>query len=240
MRRHEAYLVIGDLHGNLRAARAAIEFAAQHAALILQVGDWGFLEGNPEATWRDRTPQLCDLLVEHDVTMRFIDGNHDVHPELRRQPLDEAGAAPIGPNLYYQPRGSCYDDGELRIAFLGGAPSIDRLYRTAGQEWWPEEEITEGEAARAAALTDIDLLITHDAPALPPGFSQEGIEPAFAAKAARSTGLVRQVLEALQPAIHCHGHYHRPYYRDDLTVRRTKIYGLGSDANLFDLWKLIR
>lgn len=142
-------LFCGDLHGDLeRARRVADRARDEKCDEVIQVGDWGYL-------WPGHD-QLSDLdTTDRSMPMRFIDGNHDWHPELAR--LSEVehnweldGSIALGDRLIYQPRGTIkeYRDG-TKIVFMGGAPSIDKMIRSEGASWWPEEDITEEDVRRA-------------------------------------------------------------------------------------------
>lgn len=226
-------LFVGDTHNDLEFATRAAASARQHNAEILQLGDFGFLwPGN------DQLQELSDMLVSFGVTLRCVDGNHDDHPRLRKH-VRECAATPIAPNVIYQPRGSVHEDeGGTRFLFCGGAPSIDRAYRTKGRSWWPEEVITSAEFDLALSATGpIHVLVTHDAPSFPPGFSAKG-SPTYR----RAQELSMQQIDALirrhRPALHVHGHWHRKYERQHEIG--TRIVGLDcNNASLEDailLW----
>lgn len=231
------YLFVGDLHGNMAAADLAIAEAARHSATIIQVGDWGFLWGASTRTAPidpdddpddfgaqlatrlnaprliDQTGELSDRLVAAGVMMRFIDGNHDVHPLLQAYP---SGDNNVAPNLTYQPRGSRYVDADgTRFVFLGGAISIDKAYRVVGRSWWPEEAITPGDVRAAERHGHAHVLVTHDAAVLPPGISDVGVAAGHRYAAAENRAHIAAVIAALRPRLHVHGHWHRKYRRQD-------------------------
>jgi hypothetical protein len=170
------------------------------------------------------------MLVGDGVLMRFIDGNHDEHPSLRKLigPVHEHGVT-IAKNVIYQPRGSVHEDGDgTRFLFLGGAPSIDRALRTEGRSWWPEEVITDEEFDRAhSAAGPIHVLVTHDAPDYPPGFSAKG-SPDYQRACELSMRRVDALIRKHHPLLHVHGHWHRRYERQ----HKTGTHIIGLDCNL--------
>lgn len=209
------YLFLGDTHNDLDFAASAAALARAHAAEILQLGDWGFLwPGN------DQLDELSDMLVGSGVTLRFVDGNHDDHPRLRklRGRTRRTGATQIAPHVIYQPRGSVHEDEDgTRFLFLGGAPSIDRAGRNPGTEWWPEETITDAEFDFAMSAKDpIHVLVTHDAPDYPPGFSPKGA-PGYQRDQVRSMKCVDALIRKHRPTLHVHGHWHTRYTREHPT-----------------------
>ena len=197
------FLFTGDTHGDIAFAEKVIRHARRYGAEVVQLGDWGYL-------WpgHDQLQALSKLLVANGVTCRFLDGNHDDHPRLRRY-VSACAATPIAPNVIYQPRGSVHEDGDgTRFLFLGGAPSIDRAHRTAGRSWWPEEVITIADRDRAlSAPGPIHVLVTHDAPAFPPGFSPKGT-PAYCLQQEESMRHVDAIARHHRPELLIHGHWH--------------------------------
>lgn len=85
-----------------------------------------------------------------DSRARFIRGNHD-NPEVCRS----------HPNWIA--------DGTLEnnILYIGGAYSIDRAWRTAGVDWWPDEEIAYQDWDRIISIAEKfkpRVIVTHDCP----------------------------------------------------------------------------
>ena len=202
------YVFCGDTHNDLDFATKAAAIARQHGAEMVQLGDFGFLwPGN------DQLDGLSDMLVSFGVTLRFVDGNHDDHPRLRKY-VRACEATPIAPNVIYQPRGSVHEDEDgTRFLFCGGAPSIDRAYRTKGLSWWPEEVITRAELDRALSATGpIHVLVTHDAPGFPPGFSAKG-SPAYRRAQDLSMKRIDALIRKHRPTLNAHGHWHHYYER---------------------------
>lgn len=199
------YLFLGDVHNDLDFAESAANHARKHNAEIIQCGDWGFL-------WpgRDQLEELSDMLVGIGIILRFVDGNHDDHTRLKKlRGRVRTRGVEIAKNVIYQPRGSVHEDEDgTRFLFLGGAPSIDRDSRIEGESWWPEETIKTAEFARAkSALGPIHVLVTHDAPTFPPGFTPKG-SPSYQHDQARSMGLVNKLIHHHKPTLHIHGHWH--------------------------------
>jgi len=223
----KSYLFVGDTHGDLTFATAAISHAQQHSAEIIQLGDWGFY-------WpgSSKIKELSSTLVTYGVLMRFVDGNHDEHPRLRKH-VGACVATPIAPGVIYQPRGSVHaDDDGTRFLFLGGAPSIDRAYRTKGRSWWPEEVIADDEFDCALSEAGpVHVLVTHDAPDFPPGFSAKGT-PSYRHAQELSLRRIDALLKKHRPPLHVHGHWHHRYDRQHETG--TRIAGLDCNAARFE------
>lgn len=202
-------LFLGDTHGDLYCLERACKAAKKGGAdLIVQVGDWGYLWPKTklvQAAW--------EIVEDAYLHMIWIDGNHDWHPQLYtlaaigdKDWLDE-------PGNYYCPRGDGWTWQGLKFVGLGGAPSIDKDNRKPGKSWWPEENLTELQVERALehASTPTDVLVTHDAPFLPPGISGWPVRPAGFDELAQATrDSIKRVQAALKPRLLVHGHYHVP------------------------------
>lgn len=126
------YLFVGDSHSDLDYIEEVADLAAEYDATIIQLGDFGFLWPSIKHDCDVRLPWVSQALVRAGekhargpVTCRWIDGNHDYHPEIRKR-LKTQGPE-FAPHLIHQPRGSTYTDEDgTRFLFLGGAPSIDK------------------------------------------------------------------------------------------------------------------
>lgn len=235
------YLFLGDTHGDLDFVARAADIAAEHDAEIIQVGDWGFI-WTYQGKVVDQVKQLSieleragEKYAKPPVTMRFIDGNHDHHPELRRLSGNKRSPVNLAHNVIYQPRGSTYVDPDgTKFLFLGGAPSIDKHMRTEGRSWWSEETITEEDMKWVGLTGWADVLVTHDAPTYPPGFMPKG-DPDFRIQSALSMSYISDALKQSKAKLHVHGHWHYRYTADN-TI------GLASNINRFPdsyiLWNI--
>ena len=109
---------------------------------------------------------------------------------------------------------------------LGGAHSVDRLARTPGVDWWPEESLTVGQVHRACGPGIVDVIVAHDCPSgvAIPGIVELGgkgnrkqkwnpeMFPESELIASENhRKLVKQVVDTVEPLAFFHGHYHRAY-----------------------------
>jgi Calcineurin-like phosphoesterase len=221
------FLFVGDTHGDLKFMELAAAIAAEHDAQMVQVGDWGFLwpDFNQLAALSTTLIKAGEDVAKPPVRLMFCCGNHDDHPNLRKRLAGSTFATELAPNVVYQPRGSTYEDDEgTRLLFVGGAPSIDWQDRMPGRSWWKDEEvISESEFAVAMKVEGpIHVLITHDAPDYPPGFTPKG-DSWFCERATRSMDMVRRLCDHHRPVLHVHGHWHHRY---SIVRGTTKIVGL--------------
>lgn len=204
--------VIGDVHANTLWTVSAIKqickrLEGEKEKIILQAGDFG--------VWRGSTfiPQVSNALKDHGAQLWFADGNHEDFPWLRKLQEDsEWGQRWITPRIKWLTRGSRWEwHGKTWLA-LGGAVSVDKNLRTEGTDWFPEEEITDGQEAAAIAGGPADVLLSHDAPTdIPLSLGVPSLEwlPMIPRAEAHRERLQR-VCEAVKPSWIFHGHYHTP------------------------------
>jgi len=218
------YLLLGDTHGQLDPVIEAVAMTLDNGVkTLVQLGDWGFC-------WPSggKVNALRSLLEANRVTMYFLDGNHDWHPEINRRWFD--GQFQDHDVLRFMRRGTSPFPG---VVALGGAASIDKRHRRPGHSWWPDELITIDQvasptlAAREHTTTPCDVLLTHDAPVLPPGL------PPFPGASKADYAYCEGNREMIRAAMRCkprrcfHGHYHMRYesrYEDTIVI------GLAADG----------
>ena len=180
--------LIGDIHGNwydYQLITASIDFPS------IQVGDFGI--GFSNDYWHERVNDF-HASGQH----RFIRGNHD-NPSVCRQDM-------VG----YISDGVVEND----VMFLGGAHSIDHIYRTEGVDWWKDEELSYKElyaAIELYATVKPRVMITHDCPTLAAYymFVQSGKTIAGKSLHLTRTGEALQAMfEVHQPEFWFFGHWH--------------------------------
>lgn len=203
---------IGDLHMNARWSAHAIRHAAtQDADVIVQLGDFGYTY---DAAFMKTVEQA---LTDTGLHLLFIDGNHECFPTLLRYRVHDNGLRKLTDHIWHLPRGLRWTWAGTRFLALGGAYSVDRPYRVPGASWWRDETITNEQAAGVIADGTADVLISHDCPAgvTIPGIDNRTTPPPFPPleimRSDEHRQLLRRVVNAVQPRLIWHGHYHRGY-----------------------------
>lgn len=202
--------VCGDWHGNVGwvgTLARVLSALAPDVTTILQLGDW----------WID--PVVVDgVLADTNIERIYVTlGNHEpwhtITPLLDVHP---GSAVRVSGLTWLLPRPARLTIGGRSVVSLGGAASVDRLWRINGAGWWPEESITDEDVAAAIAGGPADLMLTHESPARTPvkavrevlrsnpmGFPDETL-----AESAQSRERVAQVWDAVRPELLMHGHMH--------------------------------
>ncbi|WP_341935399.1 metallophosphoesterase [Microbacterium sp. LWO14-1.2] len=202
--------VCGDWHGNVgwvRTLARVISALAPDVTTILQLGDW----------WID--PALTDeIFADTNIDRIYVTlGNHEPWSEITPL-LDErpGEAVRVSRITWLLPRPARLVVAGRSVLSLGGAASVDRLWRINGAGWWPDEAITDNHVEAAIAGGPTDVMLTHQSPARTPvravrqvlranpmGFPDETL-----AESKESRERVAQVWDAVRPELLMHGHMH--------------------------------
>lgn len=161
----------------------------------VQVGDFGFgfIHGNPI--------EYADA-DKH----RFIRGNHDSPAVCKEQPN-------------FIPDGTV----ENNVGYLGGASSIDRMFRVEGVSWWEDEQCSISELHRILdrfCAEKPEVIISHECPE----FVSNAICEAYSKTKYIDDNRTRQMLEQIyyhyKPKLHIFGHWHLDF---DWTYQGTRF-----------------
>lgn len=224
---------VGDWHMNLRWAKGAVEYAAkQGARVIIHLGDFGTFSH----------PSFLSILTrkleEFDLVLYFVDGNHEDHQFLAQLSTQEDGTHRLTDRIFHLPRGYRWEWGGVTFLALGGAHSVDRMNRTPGFDWYPEETITSQQATQAIEGGPADIMVTHDCPSGVdiPDLGTQALQwpPEEIRSSEQHRELLRTVVDAVQPALLYHGHYHTLYYATlPLKTKKCTVVGLDCDRRIF-------
>lgn len=151
-------IIIGDLHGGYPEILYKIKKFGLTKTVFIQVGDWGLGFQHKELDIKALS-QIDKFLREKENHLHILRGNHD-----NKWFWDHRDAF----NLQNTKLVQDYEVLEIenqRVFFIGGGISIDRLSRTSGKDYWPDEEIQFDEALlKSACAQGIDIAISHVAP----------------------------------------------------------------------------
>ena len=222
--------ILGDIHGKTRYLDWALEHAVSAGAgMMIQVGDFGF---NYDDTFLD---DLVNVTKKHQIPLYAIRGNHDDFSWFTQR-------AQLGRYATLIPDGTVMTIGKKRVAFLGGAVSIDRDFREENISWWKDERVNP-HIVNAWLYDEVkaDVLISHESPLLPnnlPGFK---LPPDIIRDCDEDRHHVRMAAEILEPDVIYHGHYHMRYTKDlYLDSKKALIEGLNCDGNPINQSMIIR
>jgi hypothetical protein len=236
-------LVAGDWHGDRKWALKVIGqarelLASEDRKVILQLGDFGIWPG---AGGVEYIHDLAAGLADDEHELLFTDGNHEDFSwlELVEQGKRHPGGRSyppfsIAPSIWWLPRGYRWEwHGRTWLA-CGGGVSLDRVIRTEGRDWWPQEEITDEQEAAIIAGGHADVLVSHDRPSgvahtfpdRPSWWDQHDVD-----RSERHEERLQRITDAVQPSHILHGHLHRYYSRTcDFGYGPVSVNGLDTNG----------
>ena len=180
---------IGDVHGKYRQYERLIERYPD----TIQVGDMGvgfkrYVYHDDEDRYFPNPPHA--KMVQHNA--RFIRGNHD-NPGICKE------------------QSQWIEDGHVEdgMMFIGGAVSIDRLYRREGYSWWDNEELSYDELDTLVLRYQLErprIMVTHECPEYVANYMTDKIDV---------PSRTRQAFDSMhyhhQPELWVFGHWHQSF-----------------------------
>jgi predicted phosphodiesterase len=232
----------GDWHGDDRWAQWILtELHARGVRVVVQLGDFGVWPVDDDGRPFLDAVQAC--LSRLDMLLLFLDGNHDDLDQLEAWERDGDGVARLREQIWHLPRALRWTWQGVRFAALGGATSLDARHRRPHRSWWPQEALRPHQVDRLTSGGVLDVLLTHDAPALAavPGLSSSGWDPGALEVARWHRRQLQDAADATRPRLLVHGHMHVRYqaqlpapYAIAGPTRETLVAGLDCDSSSLD------
>lgn len=141
--------LIGDVHGNYSRIYDWIDRIADRGDTLISVGDFG-VGFVPQWLLTD----VGEEAARAGVNILAIKGNHDDPQPFRESRTFE--------NLRLIPDYSIMNIEGKDFFFIGGAISIDRVWRIEGKSYWKDEAIVE-DLSKVRGV-QADIVVTHSAP----------------------------------------------------------------------------
>lgn len=231
----------GDTHGNLAHLRYLIEVAAgQRTPILFVLGDFGYWEHQQEG--QIFLDKLNTIAEQHDVTVYFLDGNHDNRAFLLAHHVtqDAEGFTNVRSQIRYADRGHRWIWGKTRFIALGGAYSVDKDYRLMlerkrrkpGTLWFPGEEMTDREMLDILRNdSPVDIMLAHDKPSkASPQWNRKEFPECLP-----NQQRLQAAVDTLRPKLYLHGHLHYRYTDKiplpNLELSECVVEGLDADPD---------
>lgn len=206
--------VTGDLHGEYRDNRFP----------KMTESDYGIICGDFGVIWGDDHDDIgLDYLSENTKgILLVVDGNHECFPKIYDYPVVEWNGGlvhRIRPNILHLMRGCVFTVEGKKLFVMGGATSIDKMWRVEGYSWWPEEIPTEEEFQRGRDNLDacswkVDYVFSHAAPNNIHDKILDHIQ-VYRKKHDTVTDYLQEIDDRLEYTHWYCGHYHDDYEVDD-------------------------
>lgn len=157
--------ITGDTHGDIDYKKLLILKEKN-----LSCDDYLIICGDAGICWSPFDfARFLRLYNDIGCTIIFVDGNHENFDMLNMCDLVEYKGAlmhQIDEHIFHVLRGEIMTLESKTFFCLGGAVSIDKMYRTPRLSWWPEEEITYHDIDNAIANlakvdNKVDYVVTH-------------------------------------------------------------------------------
>lgn len=192
-------IMLGDVHGNWELLASVIKkFPSDNIFCLGEFGYW------PK---HDRF-----ILPPVKNKVYFIDGNHEDFWSLRDNGyLDATSPQEIRENYFYVPRGIIVEIEEAKILCCGGGTSLDKAFRTIGETWFPEEEISYSDMQRCLKQlenNEVDYVFTHSAPSLFEIKKSINLLPFTSPSEILLNEIIEQVVKQEIPPFWFFSHYH--------------------------------
>lgn len=165
--RFERIVIAGDWHRAVDATfpKRVIELASREGiSTILHLGDLGYSFGGRDP--KEFEAPLSEALDAADITLYFVDGNHENHELLQSLPAEDDGFKNLDAKgrVRYAPRGHRWHWLGRSFGSLGGAYSVNWPALREGVSLFRDlEEPTLSDLAKLGT-EPLDYLITHDVP----------------------------------------------------------------------------
>lgn len=219
--------ILGDTHQNNGALRFALwTFRQLGIDVIYQVGDYGVGADRRGIEFQKRVSKNLDAFGQ---TLFVVPGNHEnwdritgILEGVTKNNRTQWGI--LGGRTFLAPRGIRWKIGDMSFVALGGAPSVDRMYRVSLMKgnwqsfgdapWYPGEQITREDVDYVTAGGYADVMLAHDAPhgvqeiERRIGGNPHGFHPADILYAEDGRQLMTEAFRGVAPKLFFHGHYH--------------------------------
>lgn len=163
--------ITGDTHGDpLRFSSSNFKEGKDlnKKDCVIICGDFGLI-------WKEHDKESeywLEWLNNKPWTTLFIEGNHSNFDLLNKYSVEQWNGGKIHrikENIIHLTRGQIFNIDGKNVFTMGGAQSIDKMYRIEGISWWKEEmpsyrEMNEGIDNLLAFDKKIDIILTHTCP----------------------------------------------------------------------------
>jgi len=168
--------VTGDCHGENNIQKLSSRKWPEGKKLdredyLIVAGDFRLLWSNNP---KDKLEQHLKRWYSQEKpwTTLVVDGNHENHKRLNALPTKEMFGGTVGvihENIYHLRRGEVYIINGSKFFVMGGATSVDKIYRRIDISWWEEEipnhsQFDHGLDNLEKNNWQVDYVVTHTIP----------------------------------------------------------------------------
>jgi len=195
--------MVGDHHGRWDSLFRTIDHVGIGNCYLIHVGDGG--EGFLAPDKQMRQFEHCNnFFKSRNISYLSIRGNHSDPAYFNGEHRIRMGNFELLPD---------YETKELngeKFLFVGGAISIDRLYRVPGQSYWHDEAFV----LKPELVTECDVLVTHSGPSWNGPMDKDGLsgwcekDPLLWDECLKERKDHDELIRLAKPKMHYCGHFH--------------------------------
>ncbi len=139
--------ITGDCHGDLYKIIDFIQkYNLGQESNIIVLGDIGIFwrkDQKDSQYWINEYEQYCN-----GVHLYWLDGNHENFDIIKSWTINKNSEYNNSEHIHYCPRGLITNielaEGNIKkILFMGGADSVDKMWRVEHISWWKDESVTD-------------------------------------------------------------------------------------------------
>jgi len=222
-------LLIGDIHGAFGRLKDIVHKQGIENCYLICVGDLGIGFKRTQTGEIMACADLNDYFSKKNIHFMSVRGNHD-NPDYFNK-----DQRIVMSNFELLPDYTVKELNGEKFLFVGGAISIDRLYRVPGQSYWHDEPFV----LKPELATECDVLVTHSGPTWNGPFDKEGLagwgerDPELWDDCYKERIAHDELIKLAKPKMHYCGHFHSYHwvemngcYSTILTIEQVKEHRL--------------
>jgi predicted phosphodiesterase len=197
-------LLIGDIHGAFGRLKDIVHKQGIENCYLICVGDLGIGFKRTQTGEIMACADLNDYFSKKNIHFMSVRGNHD-NPDYFNK-----DQRIVMSNFELLPDYTVKELNGEKFLFVGGAISIDRLYRVPGQSYWHDEPFV----LKPELATECDVLVTHSGPTWNGPFDKEGLagwgerDPELWDDCYKERIAHDELIKLAKPKMHYCGHFH--------------------------------
>lgn len=221
--------VVSDIHGNFtKLFRDLLKYYSNCKVFVAGDCGFGFYKYN---YYRNMFTKYNPMLEKKNIKVYFMRGNHDDPSYFSKQRLKFK-------NLILVRDYEIID----RILFIGGAISIDKMFRVDNEDYWKDERVFKKEEIEFLDksnidFSNVDIVISHEAPmnANPKIDAGICISNELKEEIDECKSILQSVLDEINPKKWYYGHYHK--YNSE-TINNTEVICIPEYDSYKDIFEL--
>jgi len=202
--------IIGDIHGAFARFEKKITDLDLRDCTLICVGDLGVGFNRSPAGELKGCTLMNEFFSERQILFMSIRGNHDDPQYFCGPNRIDLSNFKLLPDYHTE-----IINGE-KFLFVGGAVSIDRIFRKEGLSYWSDEVFV----LKPELVEKCDVLITHSAPNWLGPFDKESLsswcekDPTLWDLCYKERIEHKELIKLCQPSKSYHGHFHASHWAD--------------------------